>query len=69
MFPGLDSARGTLCRAGCQGRRRVMLAAEEGEGIIGGQASRGGGRDLITTIITIICLAFNSRLGPVSPER
>lgn len=37
------------------------MAAEEREGLIGGLASRGGGRDLITTIITIICLKLNSR--------
>lgn len=36
------------------------MAAEEREGLIGGLASRGGGRDLITTIITIICLRLNS---------
>lgn len=40
------------------------MAAEESKGIIGGQASRGGGWDLITTIITIICLGLIALSDP-----
>lgn len=49
------------------GGEAVRLAAEEREGLIGGLASRGGGRDLITTIITIICLELNSSRALSAP--
>lgn len=42
------------------GEEEERLAVEQRYGIIGRQASKGGGRDLITTIITIICLGLNS---------
>lgn len=42
----------------------MRLAAEESKGIIGGQASRGGGWNLITTIITIICLGLIALSDP-----
>lgn len=52
-----------------RGEEEARLAAEESKGIIGGQASRGGGGggggwDLITTIITIICLGLIALSDP-----
>lgn len=46
-------------RAGGGGRGEI--GSRRKSWVIGGQASRGGGRDLITTIITIICLTLNSQ--------
>lgn len=60
-------SEGVLWSCWPRGGEAVRLAAEEREGLIGGLASRAGGRDLITTIITIICLNFIAA-GPVCPR-